>query len=1106
MEYYVDDTISGIPLGENDYMYIQSGGVADKTTVGDYASVYVENGGKAKNTIMQGCGGMVVYYRGVASGTTVESGSFHIQDGGKAEGLSVISSGYALVSSGGKANDVKVSSGGMFEIASGGTATKIDWTPGEGRVRVEYGASAKFVSKYSGVYYGESGALISHDTAPVSGMTVSRGGEMYVMPGGRGENLQVKESGSLIVSSGGVVNGAEICGGGSFEACVGCSATGIDLAGGARASLVLAPKTLVAGTWGGEDFELKDGIVSGFTVRNCRMDVLSGGTAEDLLVDESGELNISSGGKAVDSLVMRTDAVRVFSGGAADRIHITENGMVYVSSGGEANRAMVDFGGILVVSEGGVANDVDLSLNGRLDVEFDGVANRTKVYEGAVMNVNDGGIINDTDVAIGTLYLNRGEAAGRTTVTNGGTFTVNYSISLTGQLIFENGTHNKIESGAGFNFDISELAPGASVRINNLTRLSGWVNAEFSLTVSKSQANGTYILAQGLNYFNRTITVWDPVGMDEYTLAVGETVKIGKKMYTLNYDYDFRTLSLVIGSKGVLLTKAMMHIDDGGNDWLLDAKDNLLNREVTEFSIDSTTKEVLLDISDDVKYIDPKNKNYRGLVGFADAVDFRKIKLECAAKLSFTVTATDAAKFTVYRLDTVNKKGKETYSLKALQTVTLKWDKANERYAAETKSILFDPTEQYYIAMESTNAGKGGNAYYSVELTSPQNAFFDQGDNSDDWDDLADAGAGGGVDTGSITEPLTQPLDPDGYFICGDWAGYEDEIDYKQFKLLTSANLSFTVYASDSVKFTVWQLVGEPGSYSLKALRTLTLKKSKKDSEAVGTMKPVLLDTLKNGEVYYFSVESTNARKGGDAYYSVFVDGSSRFYAHGDIGWNNLLYDKEHKSWNPTIVEGSAQAVNQSATEILLDSDSVDFVDAQGETWKNFVGYNDEADFAKIHFDAAGTLSFTVTATDAAKFAIYVIENDKLKTVLSGTLKKGKKGIYSFSKKNMSVGAAGDYYVSMTSTNAKKGGWAYYNVAIDGFTPKDKSALTMPEPESAASLVMPETDVCAADGLKMNDELSAGLVDPADTLADVSAFAGSASDDIPVRQGSGLLA
>ncbi len=1104
MEYYIDDKVFDITLGEEDYMYIQTGGVADGTVVGDYAWMYVEYGGKAKNTVICGNGIMDVYHRSVASGTVVENGSLHIYEGGKAERVSISSSGYAVISSGGKANDVKVSSGGMFEIASGGTATKIDWTPGEGRVRVEYGGSAKYVSKLSGVYYGESGSLVSHDTAPVSGMTVSRGGEMYVMAGGRGENLQVKESGSLIVSSGGVVNGAEILGGGAFEACVGCSVTGINVADDAYVFLVVAPKTLVAGTWDGKDFELKDGVISGIDMTNCRMDVVSGGTMKDARVSETGELNILSGGKADDFTVMNTDAVSVFDGGTADRAHIMTNGKIFVSSGGVANRAMVDFGGRLSVATFGVANDTSLSYDSVLDVEYYGIANRTKVYEGAVMNVSGGGKFVDTDVASGALNVNCGEAAGRTTVTNGGTFAIEDGITLTGQLIFENGTHNRIESGASFHFDISELAPGASVRINNLTRLSGWANADFSLFASGSQANGTYLLAQGLNYFKKTITVWDSASQDEYTLEVGKTVKAGKKMYTLNYDSELRTLSLVVGSKGVQLTKAMLHIDDGGNDWLLDRKNNILNREVTSFGISRSTKEVLLDVADDVKYIDPKNKNYRGLVGFADAVDFRKIKLDCSAKLSFTVTATDAAKFTIYRLDRVVKKGKETYSLKALQTATLKRDKANDRYAAETKSILFDPAEQYYFAMESTNAKKGGNAYYSVELTSPQNAFFDQGDNSDDWDDMAEAGADGRVDTGTITDPLTQPLDPDGYFICGDWAGYEDAVDYKRFELSTSANLSFKLYASDSVKFTVWQLVGEPGNYSLKALRTMTLKKSKKDSEAVGTMKPVLLDTQKNGNVYYFSVQSTNAKKGGDAYYSVFVDGSSRFYAHGDLGWNDLLYDKEHKSWNQDIVEGPAQIVNPSATEIQLDSGSVDFVDAQGTTWKNFVGCNDEADFAKVHFDAAGTLSFTITATDAAKFAIYVIANEKLKTVLSGTLKKGKNGIYSFSKKKLSVQVAGDYYVSMTSTNAKKGGWAYYNVAIDGFTPKDESALTMPEPEPAASLAMP--DACAADGLKMSDELSAGPVDPADTLADASAFAGAVSDDSLIRQSSGLLA
>ena len=68
---------------------------------------------------------------------------------------------------------------------------------------------------------------------------------------------------------------------------------------------------------------------------------------------------------------------------------------------------------------------------------------------------------------------------------------------------------------------------------------------------------------------------------------------------------------------------------------------------------------------------------------------------------------------------------------------------------------------------------------------------------------------------------------------------------------------------------------GSAGKYSLKTLQTTTLKCD--DGEYMGITKPLL---LKSG-TYYFSMESTNADKGGDAYYSVYVNsfnGASREY------------------------------------------------------------------------------------------------------------------------------------------------------------------------------------------------------------------------------------
>ena len=69
-------------------------------------------------------------------------------------------------------------------------------------------------------------------------------------------------------------------------------------------------------------------------------------------------------------------------------------------------------------------------------------------------------------------------------------------------------------------------------------------------------------------------------------------------------------------------------------------------------------------------------------VGYGDESDYAKFTLDNAAKLSFSIDADGMAKFTVYQLI----RGKDgTYSLKALQSTALSYDKEFEEYAANTK-------------------------------------------------------------------------------------------------------------------------------------------------------------------------------------------------------------------------------------------------------------------------------------------------------------------------------------------------------------------------------------------------------------------------------------
>ena len=83
-----------------------------------------------------------------------------------------------------------------------------------------------------------------------------------------------------------------------------------------------------------------------------------------------------------------------------------------------------------------------------------------------------------------------------------------------------------------------------------------------------------------------------------------------------------------------------------------------------------------------------------------------------AASLAFDLASTDAAKFTIYQLQSKESKGVTTYSLKSLQSTTLK---ANMN--ATTKNILLEKGT-YYIAMECTTAKKGGYADYTSASSS----------------------------------------------------------------------------------------------------------------------------------------------------------------------------------------------------------------------------------------------------------------------------------------------------------------------------------------------------------------------------------------------------
>ncbi len=429
-------------------------------------------------------------------------------------------------------------------------------------------------------------------------------------------------------------------------------------------------------------------------------------------------------------------------------------------------------------------------------------------------------------------------------------------------------------------------------------------------------------------------------------------------------------------------------------------------------------------------------------VGLGDRIDYRLFWIENPAKVSFSVTSTGAAKFTVYELrQKTDKQSVTTYSLKKLQTTKIKAGQT-----IPTKGLLLpagngdaDELGKYYFSVESTNASKGGSADYSVSFNPADSIFYTKGFNGDDWTDLKTAGADGAVGDAGV-------LDANTGCVLENWVGYCDAVDYVKITLGSAAKLSFLLNADDAAKFTVWKLNGKTNkqgvvSWSLKSLQAKSLAKNKKTGEYTAATKALLLDA---GE-YYISMQSTNAAKGGNASYTVTLDAAnSVFYTDVDGGWNNWLYDKKTGTANADRETFNSVVLTTGTKDILPDAEGTvsheATVDGKTVEYRNFVGYGDAFDYARIEIETDAAVSFNITATDKAKFVIYSFAegvdrngNPKytVKALQTTKLKKPKDAEgYAATTKALSL-QAGVYYIAVQSTNAAKGGCAYYNVELN---------------------------------------------------------------------------
>ena len=1103
-------TANDTTVGSNCAMVLGDTAAADIVKIASGGTLNLNDGRGTATNIACGKGGYMMF--NLTQGTCLEGTSagtkFKVEDGALT-GISTLEC-MQFWFGGSTLNDISIQSGAKVTVGNGGT---LGVTDPESCTSVGSGGSLVFEEYASGTRIREDGGYVYvAETAVVTFLPTEL------------KDLDLTSNMSATVHS-----------------------------GTASRTTVSGMENVSSATF----FVMQGGVASDTHVMNYGgLTVSAGGVAYGTRIDGKGGAFVNSGGSASGTTVNDKDGgFSVNFSGVAEDTTVNEG---YFQVGGVARGATVT-DGHFNVSYNGSAFDVVLNGggSGSANVGYGGSAVRTVVNDGAYLIAGGSSYLSGTVVNAGGTLQVLNEAEVIDTTVAGGQLKIEAGGMLEGKVEFTDGGQVL--------FDLNHAWPGTeSIMVDNLADITG--NPDYRIAIAPAtQKVGSYTIASGAKGFKGTMTVVDAeLGTTLGTLTVGESLEIRADVFC-SLVVKGGNLSLTVGDKPVPRDDGP---DEGGNKDPYDKKSKTLDEDAvktfSQNSLHDGDTAVLLDTEDTVDVVDESGCEWHNFVGkgenregevVVDEFDFASLTLDNAAKLSFTVTATDKAKFTIYSLVETGLNGEDrmTYKRKAIQTSSLKWDKNAKVYVIDTKSLLLDRTKAgttYYISVQSTNANarkNPGSAFYNVEVNykevkgRKQTQFFADGDtNLNDWlcskageynyDVLTGAavkvkpGVKVQVDAAGIshTYTYTDAEGSDKNVVFNNFVGFGDASDYRKIALDSPALLSLTVTATDKAKVVISRLEynASKNRYVEKKLLTASLKLDKATGlYRIDTAACKLPANVPNFYGYYVSVQSANAKSGGSAYYNVTVnDGASTFYDKADDGKNNELYNKKTDAANynkKLYSNGIASGPNQ----LFLESggSGVNVKRTVGDlvrTYDNFVGFGDEYDYAEIKLTSAGTLSFTVDAcSDCSvknakqnlKFTVYsltkVVRGEKVtwtqKSLASETITIDRKVGYVEAaqvKKAVAIQEA-------TSDDVK------YFVSVQSVGANNGAevfynvtAVFTTAGTDGAALSMPETD-----GLTLTDDLSFGNYG-ADVLAGVSASALAELDGISARQELGMLA
>ncbi len=170
----------------------------------------------------------------------------------------------------------------------------------------------------------------------------------------------------------------------------------------------------------------KGGTLDSFIVSSGgKVTVSSGGTANDTIVRNKGNLYLFNGGVVNNTVVSSGGSVRVSKGGTANNTSIYYNGSVGISSGGMTSNTVISSGGYMSIYSKGIANSTTVNSAGRLRVSSGGSAVNTEIFSGGTTTVFHMGAVSSSIVnSSGILEISSGGVANSTTVNLAGNLKV----------------------------------------------------------------------------------------------------------------------------------------------------------------------------------------------------------------------------------------------------------------------------------------------------------------------------------------------------------------------------------------------------------------------------------------------------------------------------------------------------------------------------------------------------------------------------------------------------------------------------------------------------------------------------------------------------------